>query len=342
MTDIASAPTRPALAAGKLRRLQRLSDADGRFAMLAIDQRGSLRRMIDRVAGRPGTADDLRAVKRAVTAPVAPRATAVLTDPLFGYPATADVLPPEVGVLLAVEKTGYEATEDAERRSRLLDDYGVEEVLRSGADAVKLLIYHHPEASEATHRHQQDVVRQVGAACDERQMPFVLEIVTYGLAVEKRTAAYARRKPDLVAGALADYADASFGVDVFKVEFPADLKYVEEFQDAGYAAGEAVADLADVRAACARIDEVAPAPWVILSAGVDLDEFVEDLRLANAAGASGFLCGRAVWKHVVDHFPDASRMHRYMADEGRRRFERLLAANTEARPWHAHPRFATF
>ncbi len=329
----------PALALGKQRRLRRLSDAEGRFAMLAIDQRGSLRRMIERAAGRPATDDDLRRVKRAVTEAVASRATAVLTDPLFGYPAAADVLPPHVGVLLAVEKTGYEPAGQAERRTCLLDEHGVGHVLRAGADAAKLLIYHHPEASGATRRHQREIVEAVGAACAEAQLPFVLEIVTYGLAAEKGTAAYARRKPALVAAAVADYADPACQVDLFKVEFPADLKYVEEHQEAAYAAGEVVCDLDAVRAACRRVDEAASAPWVLLSAGVDIDEFEENLRLANAAGGSGFLCGRAVWKHVLDQFPDPQRMRAYMAAEGCARFERLCAANDAARPWHAHPRF---
>ena len=332
------------LAPGKLRRLRRLSGDDGCFAMLAIDQRGSLRRMIEACTGRPGEEEDLRRVKRAVTEPVAPRATAVLTDPLFGYPATVDVIPPRVGVLLAVEQTGYEAVAPDgagadERRSRLLEDHSVADGLRRGADAAKLLIYHHADASAATLRHQREIVQTVGAACEEAQLPFVLEVVTYALSGEKKSAAFARRKPDLVAEAVVAYADPACKVDVFKVEFPADLKYTEEYQSADYAAGTTVYDRAAVTEACRRIDEAASAPWVLLSAGVDIDEFVEDLRLANAAGASGFLCGRAVWKHVMEHFPDAKRMRAYMAAAGRERFERLCRENSAARPWHQHPRF---
>lgn len=73
--------------------------------MLAIDQRGSLQGMI---GSRQGTAADavsdreLSAVKRAVTAAIAPLATAVLTDPLCGYPGSIDVIPPHIGILLAI------------------------------------------------------------------------------------------------------------------------------------------------------------------------------------------------------------------------------------------------
>lgn len=326
------------LALGKLRRLRRLSDDNGRFAMLAIDQRGSLRRMIKAHTGGTGDADDLRRVKRVVTEKVAPLATAVLTDPLFGYPATVEVIPPQVGVLLAVEQTGYEAAAD-ERRSRLLDDHGVSDLLRSGADAIKLLIYHHAEASAATLHHQRALVHTIGAACEDAQLPFLLEVVTYALDGEKNTAAFARRKPDLVAEAVAAYADPDCNVDILKVEFPADLKYTEEYQATDYAAGTAVYDRDAVAEACRRVTEAASAPWVLLSAGVDIDEFVENLRLANTAGASGFLCGRAVWKHVMEHFPDNDRMRTYMSVEGRERFERLCRENDTARPWYEHPRF---
>lgn len=324
---------------GKLRRLQRLSDEDGRFAMLAIDQRQSLRSMIASQSGRESSEDDLRRVKRIVMEAVAPLATAVLTDPLYGYPAAFDVVPREVGVLLAVEKTGYEDAGAGERRSRLLNERGVQKALHSGADAAKLLIYHHPEASEATQRHQREIVQAVGEACEETQMPFLLEVVTYALSGEKKSAAFARRKPDLVADAVATYADPDFKVDVFKVEFPADLKYAEEYQQFDFAAGTVVCDRASIAQACRRVDEAASAPWVILSAGVGVDEFIENLCLANVAGASGFLCGRAVWKRVVDRFPDDDRMRAYMAGEGREQFERLCRANERARPWHQHPRF---
>ncbi|HEX7072266.1 MAG TPA: hypothetical protein VF190_15745, partial [Rhodothermales bacterium] len=69
-------------------------------------------------------------------------------------------------------------------------------------------------------------------------------------------------------------------------------------------------------------------------------EFVENVRLANAAGASGFLCGRAVWKHVVDHYPDAHAMRQFAESSARDHFSLIRAANDGARPWTQHPRFS--
>ena len=56
-------------------------------------------------------------------------------------------------------------------------------------------------------------------------------------------------------------------------------------------------ELAEVKDACQKLDETSTLPWVILSAGVDIEEFIENVNLATDAGASGFLlCGRAIWK----------------------------------------------
>ena len=334
------------LPSGTYRRLQRLADSTGRFSMLAVDQRGSLRRMIGRKTDSdPDTVEpeSLRRVKRTVTEAIAPLASGVLTDPLYGYPASVDVLSPDVGVLLANEQTGYTSapTHETERHSRLLDDWGVEQTLRAGADAVKLLIYHHPDASAETIAHQKDIVETVGTACTQNQVPFILEVMTYTLdGSDKKSAAFARRKPDLVVRTVETYSDPEFKVDLLKVEFPASLKYTDEYQEAPFGRGETVYDRAAVEAACNRLDDAASVPWVILSSGVDIEEFVEDLRLANAAGGSGFLCGRAVWKKIIDHYPDRHAMAHYMETEGQSNFQDLLDVNASALPWFEHRRFA--
>lgn len=314
--------------------------------MLAVDQRGSLRRMIGRKTGAaPNTvsADSLRRVKRIVAEAVAPMASGVLTDPIYGYPASVDVIPPDVGVLLASEQTGYQSapTRENERHSRLLEDWSVEQTLQVGADAAKLLIYHHPEASTETLAHQKDIVATVGSACAANQVPFILEVVTYPLdGSDKESAAFARRKPDLVVRTAETYSDPQFPVDLLKVEFPASLKHTDEYQDAPYGSGTTVYDRTAVEDACNRLDDAASMPWVILSSGVDMEEFIENLRFANAAGGSGFLCGRAVWKHVIDHYPDWQAMSHHMDAEGRNNFRELLDVNSSALPWFEHRRFA--
>lgn len=330
----------PRLSPGKARRLARLAGPDGRFAMLAIDQRRSLFRQIADAHGRPETdvaTAEVTALKRAVLGAVAPRATAVLVDPLFGWPHAADVVPPGCGVIVAGEQTGYDLAGD-DRRSRPIPGWSVARAVREGADAVKLLVWHHPEASAATHAHQQAFVEAVGAECAALGVPLVLEVVTYPRAGARRgTADWARRKPALVADAAARYGDPRFGVDLLKLEFPADLRFAPECAGRPFASGEAAYAPGDVEAACAAVGAAAAVPWVILSGGVDPDEFAENVRLAAAAGASGFLCGRAVWKPVVDAFPDAAAMRAVAERVAAPAFEQICAASAAARPWTEVP-----
>jgi tagatose-1,6-bisphosphate aldolase len=55
---------------------------------------------------------------------------------------------------------------------------------------------------------------------------------------------------------------------------------------------------------------------------VDHPTFVEQLRAARSAGASGFIAGRSIWKEAVG-LPAADR-DTFLAGEGRRRLEELL------------------
>src|SRR5690606_23718117 len=72
--------------AGKRRRLSRLADSDGRFSMLAVDQRTSLKKMLGEGLDTAGQSQALQLVKRVVASHIAPQATALLLDPIYGYP----------------------------------------------------------------------------------------------------------------------------------------------------------------------------------------------------------------------------------------------------------------
>ena len=50
-------------------------------------------------------------------------------------------------------------------------------------------------------------------------------------------------------------------------------------------------------AACAAVTAAAAgAPWAVLSAGVDHETFIGQVRIAVAEGASGAMAGRSLWK----------------------------------------------
>src|SRR2546427_652799 len=81
--------TMAVLSSGKLTNLLRLADASGRFKMLAIDQRDSLRNALGNATRREPkdvTYEDMATTKALITEVLAPYATATLVDPIYGWP----------------------------------------------------------------------------------------------------------------------------------------------------------------------------------------------------------------------------------------------------------------
>jgi tagatose 1,6-diphosphate aldolase len=335
------------LSSGKLVNLVRLADPAGRFKMLAVDQRDSLRKALGKATGSEPdrvTYEDMAATKTLITEVLAPCATAALVDPVYGLPRAVKVIPGDVGILAATEETGYERAGPGgrERKSRLIAGWSVASAKRAGANAAKLLIYYNPDASADVLAHQQQLVRQVGADCAREDLPFLLELVTYAIGeTSADTPEFARRRPAHTIEAAREFSKDEYRVDILKLEFPGDLKYAREFCAGAFDGRErpAVYDMAEVRGFCRRLDETARRPWVILSGGVDIKEFLANLELAVEAGASGFLCGRAIWKEAIPKYPDLDAMRVFLAGEGVYNFLRANATAERARPWFTHPRF---
>jgi tagatose 1,6-diphosphate aldolase len=332
------------LPAGKLRNLMALADENGRLKMMAIDQRMSLERSLEVLLGRPGRYEETVGIKRAVTRALAPHATAVLLDVEFGYPHCLPLLPGNVGLLLAYERAGFEPSgpEGRERRSALIDGWSVEKARRAGAQAIKLLLFYRPEASAATNEHQQALARRVGEECARLELPFLLELLAYPLGEPSADSPeYARRKPEMVQESAREFSRPEYGVDLLKLEFPAELKYCYELSRLPFdgTEREPVMDLAAVRAHCRSLDEAAAVPWVILSAGVEIAEFRVEVELAAEAGASGFLCGRAIWQGALPMVGDEPAMERYLRQQGRINFLEANAAAERSRPWFRHRKY---
>lgn len=334
------------ISAGKLRNLDTLANRGGRFCMLAIDQRTSLQHALAAALQIPPaevTFDQMAAAKRVITHELAPFATALLTDPIFGYPYSAPFVPGDAGLLLAYEETQDDKADGPrgkESRCRLIEGWDLGKAARAGANAVKLLLKYRPGASDATCRFQQDLTARVGEECAKHDLPFLLELTSYALDEGgSDTPAYARQKPELVAESARIFSDPRFGVDVLKLEFPADLKYTEEYCRHVFDSKdrEPVYPLSAAREACQRLDQASALPWVILSAGVDIQEFILNVELASDAGASGFLCGRAIWKDAVPVFRQGEpAMAQFLQSTAARNFRMANAAAANALPWYNH------
>ncbi|MCD6442426.1 MAG: tagatose 1,6-diphosphate aldolase [Thermotogae bacterium] len=297
------------MSAGKFRGLCRISDDRGRFLMLALDQRNSLRKMLRE---RWGKEDDemIKMVKRSILKVLSPRVSAVLVDPEYAYPHLANYIDPRTGVILSVEKSGYFEDEKFpnERRNELLYDGIVEDAKRWGCDAVKLLIYWNDEVSENTMEHQKELVRMVGGSADSKDIVFILEILTYGPR---------KGEAELILSALREFSKDEYHVDLFKIE-PLKNTTKEKVETA-----------------------VSGKPWVILSGGVDIDIFEKKLIQNVELGSSGVLAGRVVWKKIID-YSDTELMELHLEKTGVGIVERMGRIVEIGQSWYECGSFGGF
>jgi tagatose-1,6-bisphosphate aldolase len=134
------------LSIGKLRGLQQCTSPRGTFTCLALDHRQNLRKT------NPAFVNDadLSRFKLDVVTTLAEYSTAILLDPeVSAAQAVAEgVIPKQVGLVVAVESTGYTGDSNA-RHAQILPGWSVEKAKRMGANAIKLLVYYHPDLPTA-------------------------------------------------------------------------------------------------------------------------------------------------------------------------------------------------
>ena len=287
-----------------------LAEADV-FGIIAFDQRGSYRKMMPAGASY----DALTRVKGEIIGALSKDASAILTDPTYGLSAAME-MSPKAGLLLALEKSGYSG-DSSYRRTELIPGWTPEKIRKSGASAVKFMVYYHP-GSGALADELEELIRRVVADCHRWDLPVFLEPMSYSLdaAVSKDSAEFAAGRPAVVIETARRLSRT--GADVLKLEFPQDIKYDQ--------------DRAAWRKACAKVSEACALPWVLLSAGVDFEQFKPQVQVACDNGASGFLAGRAIWKEAAP-MSQAERAE-FLANIARDRLRQLLdIAAAAARPW---------
>ncbi len=316
---------------GKARSLARISDGEGRYAVLAIDQRWQLFEFISRLLGKPADAVDAETgeVKAVLASALASNVTGLLVDPFCGYHRVVPDLPRSVGLLLTMENHEFVTDSDGHRRSLLMPGWSVAAAVRAGAEALKVLVWYRHDAPAPIRAFQRDFVRTMGDDCRAADRPLVLEILPYRLPVETE-AEYARSLPHLTVGLAEAFADPALRVDLYKLALPGSPTGVRDWNGSLYA-------LADLRAHMTRITDMLPAPWVLLSGGMPSHQFVDALRAALDGGARGYLAGRAVWWEPLQAYPDLAAVRRNLRTSGlatlaalNREIERLPAQRPDA------------
>ena len=300
---------------GTLRGLDACASPTGTFSVLALDHRNNLRRLLSPDAPETVTHAEMVAFKRTVVRALGETASGVLLDAEVGaaQSITDASLPARTGLIVALEQSGFSGPPTA-RVSEVLPGWSVAQARRLGADAVKLLLYYHPDAPNAAD--QERLLIEVAEECVDADMPLFLETLGFSIdeSVPKLTDE-ARR--DVVVRTA--HRLTALGGDILKTEFPYDPSVTDRDRWAD---------------ACAELDAASSVPWVLLSAGVDDATFEAQTEVACRAGASGVLVGRSVWGPSATQ-PPAER-EAWLVSEGRERLARLSAIVEGAgKPWRA-------
>ena len=249
--------------------LDGISDG-GRFGVLAIDHRDSLRAVLTPDDQDSVSAGDITDLKRELVGALATGATGVMLEPEYSIPQLLDgTLPTGVGFTAALEAQGYAADPEA-APTRILEGWSVAAAAASGAAAAKLLVLYRPDRPHGAA--QERVAGEILTECRRVGIPLVLEPLFYGLDDPS-----ARRA--IVIETVERFA--AMDPHLLKLPFPVDPSHEP--------------DRSVWAAACAEITERCHMPWTLLSGGGNFESYRDQVAAAVAVGCSGFMAGRALW-----------------------------------------------
>jgi tagatose-1,6-bisphosphate aldolase len=290
--------------------LANIASADGVFAIIAMDQRNTLRRMFNAV-DIDASEEDLRTVKADVARALTPAASGMLLDPTYGVPAVteAQAIAPSCGLLVAAEPSSRDSY-NGEPRTRRDPELNARWVAAQGGDAVKFLVQLRADRSVGKAgepdlaREVLDVCQEIVTDCSSAGLPSVIENLVYELPGEQLSG---KAREDAIIGAAA--ALDELDIDLLKLEYPGSPD------------------------ACRRLADVLHRPWAVLSAGVPFEQFSDVLTIAfDEGGASGFIAGRSIWREALPL--TGVERQRFLNNIARPRLDDLVAvASRRARPW---------
>jgi sulfofructosephosphate aldolase len=248
--------------------LDALARNSGTFLMVAMDQRESLRTMLAQHHGDLIDDERIKRFKLAVARELAPHASGFLIDRHYAYDdvVAQRLVPPSCGLILAADALQQPPgglVEDTDL------DAGVDAAAAAddGIVGLKLLVIWRDDDDRErrvdTSRRFVEFARAHGLLC-------VLEGVVRANDREAAIVAAARKL-------------AAVGPDLYKCEVPLH--------------GRGEPD--EIERLAHEIDAVLDCPWVVLSQGVEADDFPAAVAAACRGGASGMLAGRALWTSVL-------------------------------------------
>ncbi|MCK6065835.1 MULTISPECIES: tagatose-bisphosphate aldolase [Microbacterium] len=261
-----------ALTTAERRGMQGISTAAGNMLIVAADQRNGMKAAIlDAPDGSAAiTKAELAEVKADLVRHLANHAPAILLDPEVALPAIVDdgVLARDTALVVGLDASGFEEV-DGLRYTKYVDGVTPATVRALGGDVAKMLWYTRPDRQDTASRVAHEI-RELVAACEAEGVLLIVELLTYQLPGESDEE-YAASFASLVADGAA--LAVACGAKVLKLQYPGSAE------------------------ACAAVTAAAQGvPWAVLSAGVDHESFINQVRTAMSAGAAGAMAGRSLWK----------------------------------------------
>jgi tagatose 1,6-diphosphate aldolase len=246
------------------RALGSLAHPGGGISTLALDHRDAMRNAYRRA----GLADVEEATMLETKARIVDALGDCGSSILLDAAALERCRRPGMAVLMPLEEQGHEEFAGG-RLNQLLDDFAPVDAANLDVQGCKLLLYFRADHELSASR-QLGLVRTLADDCHRHGLALVVEPKVYRLSGESE-AQFAGAFGDLVVAGARDLSES--GADLLKIEYPGS------------------------GAACERVTEaLSSLPWTLLGGSdVDGDTFAEQLRAACAAGASGFIAGRAIW-----------------------------------------------
>ena len=292
--------------------LARMARPSGAFAMVAMDQRESLRAMFAENLPEPIELERRVSFKVAVARVLSPHASAMLIDQPEGLEPilAAGALDPGCALIIAADDL-------VQPMGAAVDDTGVDRSVdlvaarRLGAVAAKLLVIWKPDRSAAD---RASLVREFLDVSRGAGLPGIVEGVVRPPAGVSE-ADWTEREDALLE---ATRELGALHPDIYKAQVPFN----------GKAPAETITDR------CRSMTDMLPCPWVVLSSGVSIEDYPAAVEAACRGGASGFLAGRAVWRDALVADPEPVLRERAVP-----RLQRLAdIVDTVARPWTEAPR----
>jgi tagatose 1,6-diphosphate aldolase len=302
---------------GKLTGLRHVTEASGRFKVLALDQSNSFRRSLKENKAKWGFDGEppyevIRDSKLEICSTIGPKASAVLLD--VNYSARQalnfEALPRDAGLIVRLE-----ASKEAGSIGEVEPSWSVAQIKQMGASAVKLLLYLDTEDKETTEK-QVQFAREICEECQQHDILLMVEELSFPRKGEDRNSpSYLKRKPQNITECIRLLGPHS---DVLKVEFPGDF---------------AVHSKQEMEENLRRLNDVAIRPWVLLSAAEDFGTFVKKVEMAMQFGASGIMVGRAVFKEYFEGETPKKRNEFLKATAVQRWLEISGLVDKYATPW---------